>query len=84
MQDLKQQADALNEQRRVAEAQSAQLKAKGEAHRQEILQLSRENRELLQKTEGSDWIAKSEYERVTKLLHEKEKELARIIRESKG
>ena len=81
--ELKQQNDSFNEQRRSVEGENAQLKAKNENHRKEIAHLKKENRQLSKKEEDASWIAKSEYERVTKLLKEKEKELNRVSRETK-
>jgi len=72
------QQDLLNEQRRTAEGESAQLKAKIENNRQEISKLKKENTELLNKQENVKWVAKDEHERVEKLLKEKEKELEKI------
>jgi len=78
--ESKQQLDSLNEQRRSIEAEKGQMAAKIENNRNEIVQLKKENAVLSKKEEDVNWITKSEYERVAKLLKEKEKELDRIKR----
>ena len=76
--ELKRNNDALNEQRRGMESENARLKARMESQRLENARLKQENTELQKKKEDVNWIAKSEYDRVAKLLKEKEKELERI------
>ncbi len=82
LKELRLVMDSTNSQRRAAEAESAQLKAQVESYRKDTAQLRRENTELSKKKEDASWIAKSEYERVEKLLREKEKEFERIKREA--
>lgn len=81
--ELKEGNDALTERRRTVEGENAKAKAKIENNKKEIVQLKKENTQFKKKKEDTSWIAKSEYERVERLLKEKEKELARINRESK-
>ena len=83
IQELKKQIESLNDQRRAAEAEGAQLKARLESQRRDMAQLKSENMELKRKKEDTAWVAKSDYERIERLLREKEKELERIVRESK-
>ena len=78
VQELKRDNDSLNGQRRGMENENAQLKARIENQRVENTRLKQENTELQKKKEDVNWIAKSEYDRVTRLLKEKEKELERI------
>jgi len=75
--------ESLNEQRRTNEEEIDQLTAKVKNDKQEIVQLKKENIQLTKKKEDINWIAKTEYERVEKLLKEKEKELDRITRTKK-
>jgi chromosome segregation ATPase len=81
--DLKSQNDALNDKRRLTEGENSQLKAKGESDRKEILSLKKEVAQLSKKNEDVQWIAKTEYDRVARLLAQKEKELQRMERELK-
>ena len=60
------------------EAENAQLKAKLENNQKEITSLRKENMELSKRKEDASWVAKSEYERVEKLLREKEKEMEKL------
>jgi len=79
--DLKQKSDSLNDQRRMIESENARLKAKGENDKKEIAHFKKEIAQLSKKDEDAQWIAKSEYDRVARLLEEKEKELRRMERE---
>ena len=83
MKELKEKNDVMNDQRRSAESESAQLKAKVENCLKEIRELKKENAELSKKKEDAQWIAKSEYDQVVKRLKEREKELEVIKREVK-
>jgi chromosome segregation ATPase len=83
IQELKEQIESLNGQRRAAEAESAHLKARLEIQRREMAQLKAEYMELKKKKEDTVWVVKSDYERIERLLREKEKEIERIQRESK-
>ena len=78
VQELKRDNDSLNGQRRAMESEMAQVKARMENQRVENTRLKQENTELQKKKEDVNWIAKSEYDRVSRLLKEKEKELERI------
>jgi len=78
--ELQGKIDALNEQRRTNEEENDQLQAQVKNNKQEIVELKKENIQLQKKKEDIHWIAKTEYERVEKLLKEKEKELDRITR----
>jgi len=82
--ELESENNNLNDQRREVEKDNAQFKAKNENHRQEIANLKKENKRLSKKEEDVQWIAKAEYERVAKLLKEKEKEIVRISRQTKN
>jgi len=81
--EYQEQVDSLNEQRRVIEEESNQLTAKVKNDQQEIARLRKENIQLAKKREDVNWIAKVEYERVEKLLKEKEKELDRVTKTKK-
>ena len=83
LKDLEQQKDSLNEQRRADEGEKARLKAVIENNRREMVQLKKENAELSKKQEDVQWVAKTEYDRVARLLAEKEKEVERLSREFK-
>ena len=71
------------EQSRTNEEENDQLTAKVKNNKQEIMRLKKENMQLEKKKEDINWIAKTEYEQVEKLLKEKEKELDRITRTKK-
>ena len=62
--------------------QANHVKAQLENLRKEVSDLRKENMDLARKKDDATWIAKSEYERIEKLLKEKEKELERMKRES--
>lgn len=81
LKDFKQQNDSLNDQRRTIEAENARLKAKGENDKKEISHLKKENIQLSKKNDDVQWVTKTEYDRIAKLLEQKEKELQRIERE---
>ena len=78
LKEIKVDIDKLNDLRRLAEAESAQLKAKAESYQKEISQLRIENRELSRKKEDTQWIAKSEYSQLEKQLKEVQKELEKL------
>jgi hypothetical protein len=75
LKDLQKEHESVNSLRRQAESVEAQLKATIERYRQDTVELKAENIELKKKKDDTVWIAKSEYERVDKLVREKEKEL---------
>jgi len=79
--EFKQQNDALVERCRAADNERDQAKAKGEADRKEIAQLKKEVARLTEETDDKQWVAKMEYDRVVKLLEQKQKELQRMERE---
>lgn len=82
--ELERQVEDLNGQRRSLESKNAMLQAAIESHRRDIAQFKKENAELTKKKEDVNWIAKPEYERVVNLLNLKEKELERMVRETKS
>ncbi|MBN1870196.1 MAG: hypothetical protein JW847_06465 [Candidatus Omnitrophica bacterium] len=81
--DLKQQNDSLSDHCRGVEMENARLKERNENNAKEMAQLKKEAAELSKKSDDAQWIAKSEYDRVTGLLAEREKELRRMERETK-
>jgi len=81
--ELQDQLDLLNERRRAIEEENTQLTAKIKDDQQKMAQLKKENIQLKKKKEDVNWIAQTEYQRVEKLLKEKEKELDRVTRENK-
>ena len=83
MKELQEQVDLLNERSRAIEEENTQLTAKVKNDQQKIAQLKNENIQLEKKKEDVNWIAQTEYQRVEKLLKEKEKELDRVTRENK-
>lgn len=80
--ELQDQVDSLNGRRRVVEEENTQLTAKVKNDQRDIAYLKKENIQLEKKKEDVNWIAKTEYQRVEKLLKEKEKELVRVTREN--
>ncbi|MCD4779156.1 MAG: hypothetical protein K8S27_01200 [Candidatus Omnitrophica bacterium] len=79
--ELKFTNKSLNDQRRSLDVENAQLKGKINEIRKEIAHLKKDNIELTRKHEDTQWVAKSDYLRVDKLLRERDKELARVSRE---
>ena len=81
LKESNQQIDGLRAQCREVDGENIRLKTKMEVDQKEMAQLKKKVVELSKKEEDTQWIAKSEYERVTRLLSQKEKELQRMIRE---
>ena len=81
LKELNQQNDNFRDRCREIDGENIQLKTAGTNYRKEISQLKREVAQLSKKKEDTQWIAKSEYERVTQLLKKKEKELQQVERE---
>jgi len=80
--ETKRAFDTLNEQRRKLEAENLKINAYAETYMRELNELKRENRELKKKKDDINWVAKSEFSRLEKLLKETEKELERVRRNS--
>ena len=80
---LKGRVQEIKDQRRLAEVENAGLNARVEKYRKEAVEFKKENAELKKKNEDTSWIAKTEYERLERVLKERENELERIKREFK-
>ena len=74
----------LNDQRRDLESQNAQLKAKNDNHRSEIIRLKKDLTELTQKREDTAWVAKSEFEDLKKVFNAQKAELENLKRKMPG
>jgi len=79
--DLKSEIDSLNDQRRKAESETAQVKAQMENFRSEVRELKKDNAKLQKETDETQWIAKTEYDKVAMKLKEMEKRFERVQRE---
>ena len=74
--------EGLHGGRRAAESEIAQLKAKNENARHEVVDLRKENMELSKKKEDTMWVAKTDHDKLQQALREKKKEFERLKRES--
>ncbi|MBF0523024.1 MAG: hypothetical protein HQL24_08230 [Candidatus Omnitrophica bacterium] len=80
--EFEQKMDASTEQRRIAEAQNAQLKAQIENYLAQIASLKQQNAELTKKKEDTAWVSKTDYMALEQRLREKEGQLNRLLRET--
>jgi len=79
--ELKQSFEITDGHRKKIEIEMQKLKATLENMTKEMLEYKRENIQLKKKQEDTSFIAKSEYDKLERILREKEKELERIKRE---
>ena len=77
-QELKIKYDALLEEKRLLSIKAMSLETTLTQLSKEAKDLKRANEELGRKREDIQWVAKSEFEEVKKLLAEKEQEIARL------
>ncbi len=80
--DAKTEIEGLHQNRRSLELELAQLNTNFQSISSEAKEFKMKNLELKRKQEDTQWIAKSEYDKVYRQLQEKEKELERIKREN--
>lgn len=71
--ELKSQFQGIQEERRKRETVNLQLTAQVEKYRKDMVDLKKENIDLKKTKEDSQWVAKAEYERLERLLKEKDK-----------
>ena len=83
LKELRKVADEQNELRRNAEIENTKLKTKNDDYRSEIAHLKKDIAELKKEKANTEWINKSEYEKLSQELKEKEKQLQRVQREIK-
>ena len=77
-QDLKIKFDALTEEKRALSTKAMSLETTVAQLSREVKELKKANEELGRKREDIQWVAKSEFEEVKKLLLAKEEEFARL------
>ena len=78
--DLKKGLEDLEKERRDTAAKLMQAESELTVYKKELAEQKRLNQELKKETNEVQWIARSEYEKIEKLLKEKEKELQNIKR----
>lgn len=76
--DLKRDFETLNEQKREGDSELIKVKVQAEQGRQEIRELKASNTELSKKHEDTTWVAKTEYDKLRRILKETEKELGKF------
>ncbi|MBI3314844.1 MAG: hypothetical protein HYZ86_02725 [Candidatus Omnitrophica bacterium] len=77
-QELKVKTEALLEEKRLLSTKAMSLETTVEHLSKEIKDLKRSNENLSRKREDIQWVAKSEFEEVKKLLLAKEQEISRL------
>ncbi len=82
--ELKKEHELTVEQRRLAENESATLKAKNDIHRQEIAHLKKDIAILTKKKNDETFVARSEFLKLEKELKEKNKEIERLNRQKES
>jgi len=82
--ELKREADSLKETKKDLSFKVTELDAQLKGYKEEFLHQKKINEELTKKSEEMSWVSQSEYEKLEKLLAEKEKELERIRRDFMG
>lgn len=80
LKDVKGECEALNNEKRDAALKLKKAEAEAEYFKKESAQLKKANVELKKESNEVQWVAKSEYEKLERLLREKEKELERVSR----
>jgi len=73
---------SVSEELRKTQQDMATLRAQAESQKKEIAQLKKENIRLKKEEDDKEWVAKTEYERVTGLLKANEKELDRLKKQN--
>ncbi len=81
LKELKQAFESSDGQRKKLEVEVMKLKAGLEKANEELRESKRQNFELKKKQEDTQFVAKAEYDKIERLLREKEKEFQRISRE---
>ena len=81
LKDAKSDFDALQNEKREFMIQSKQFEGEVECLKKELAQQKKINAEIKKENDEAQWVAKSEFDRIEKLLKEKEKELERISRD---
>ena len=81
LKDTKFELEKIVIEKRSLVTQVATLETSLKQFRGELLELKKANAELVKKSDESNWVAQAEYDRVSKLLKEKDKELQRVLRE---
>ncbi len=78
LKEFKASQDESNQEKRNLALKVAQLEAELKAYKDELAKQKNINAELAKKNDETAWVAKAEYDRVAKLLQEKEHEITRI------
>jgi len=76
--EIKTKFDSLQDEKRALSTKAMSLETTVEQVNKELLYLRQQNTELARKKEDVQWVAKSDYEALKKLLQEKEEEIVRL------
>lgn len=79
--ELKREAESLKTTKKDLSLRVAELEAQWKGYKEEFLRQKKINEELIRKNEEMSWVSQSEYEKLERLLAEKEKEIERMRRE---
>ena len=80
LKEVRQQLEGLEKDRRDLYSRLTRAEAGLESYKKESADLKRLNAEISKKNDETAWVAKAEYEKLEKLLVEKEKEFERLRR----
>jgi len=78
--EMKHARENLMEEKKRLESEYRKSEIKGEEYRNQIAHLKKDVAKLSKKEADTQWVTKTEYDRVRRLLKEKEKELERVAR----
>jgi len=79
--EIKREADILKETRKDLSMRATELEAQLKGYKEEFLRQKKINEELTKKNDEMSWVSQSEYEKLEKMLADKEKEIERMRRE---
>ena len=82
LKEMSQSFESLEKERRDVAAKLLKAEAEAESFRKALSEQKKINAELAKKNEETGWVAKAEYEKLERLLKEKEKEIERLARNS--
>lgn len=73
LKEMKQDLEAVSKEKRELSLKMMKLESELEYYRKELAQQKKINQELTKENDEANWVAKSEYDRVVKLLQERER-----------
>ncbi len=82
--ELKREVDGLKENKRDLSLKVTELEVQLKGYKEEYTKQKKLNEELIKKGEEMSWVSQAEYEKLEKLLAQKEKEIERIQRDYMG